>query len=68
MQLNDVTGEWRDGLIATVARETVAAARQSPDRNWIVFDGPVDALWIENMNTYVACMTNGWLSWTHLLS
>jgi dynein heavy chain len=47
--VNILTLEWRDGLMALSVR--AACNDTSDDHKWIVSDGPVDALWIENMNT-----------------
>ncbi|KAF7660832.1 hypothetical protein LDENG_00274280 [Lucifuga dentata] len=48
-EINSVTLEWRDGLMALSVRAAVSDT--SDDHKWIICDGPVDALWIENMNT-----------------
>ena len=48
-EINKLTLEWKDGLMATIVREIVRDT--TDDHKWIICDGPVDALWIENMNT-----------------
>ena len=54
--------EWTDGLASKILRKY--AQQQSSRKNWCIFDGPVDALWIENMNTVLddnmtLCLVNG---------
>ncbi|PVD36438.1 hypothetical protein C0Q70_03422 [Pomacea canaliculata] len=47
--VDKLTMEWHDGLMGITVRNAVQDTTE--DHQWIICDGPVDALWIENMNT-----------------
>jgi len=65
-ETNLLTNEWTEGLVSKLVKDAVAALEgDKPDtKRWLNFDGPVDALWIENMNTVLddnktLCLANG---------
>lgn len=41
-----------DGLASSIVRQ--ANNDTTEDRKWVLFDGPIDSVWIENMNTVCA--------------
>ena len=61
--VNLLTNEWNDGIIGKLVKDSVENEGLG-EMDWIVFDGPVDALWVENLNTVfddnkMLCLANG---------
>lgn len=60
---NELTKDWLDGLASFYIRKATSSFEEG-HMKWIIFDGPVDAIWIENMNSVlddsrILCLANG---------
>eukprot|EP01059_Diplonema_ambulator_P010461 TRINITY_DN204_c1_g2_i3.p1 TRINITY_DN204_c1_g2~~TRINITY_DN204_c1_g2_i3.p1 ORF type:complete len:3050 (+),score=1214.76 TRINITY_DN204_c1_g2_i3:4746-13895(+) len=41
--------EWKDGIVSSIMK--YICSQDTPEKKWLLFDGPVDTKWIESMNT-----------------
>ncbi|XP_053327864.1 dynein axonemal heavy chain 10 [Spea bombifrons] len=48
--LDPATRDWTDGVLSNIFRE-INKPTDKKERRYILFDGDVDALWVENMNS-----------------
>lgn len=50
--LDYTTREWQDGLFTKLLRKVINDAKgEQEETSYIVFDGEVDPVWVENLNS-----------------
>ncbi|KAI5616269.1 dynein heavy chain 10, axonemal [Silurus asotus] len=48
--LDPITRDWTDGILSNIFRD-INRPTEKKERRYVLFDGDVDALWVENMNS-----------------
>lgn len=46
---DEISHDWKDGVITNIMRQCSLDTNER--RKWIVFDGPIDPMWVENLNS-----------------